>query len=250
MFLVRHLLPADLLTPLGAYLALRPEGASLLLESCDQGERVGRYSFVLLERGDECRLPPPAKGWVQALRRLAGPREQANLRDPASSLGPSREPLPVGVGCAGYLGFEALGATEPELRLPAQDSLHLPGLWVKRFPVALVLDHLHQVAELQILCEDPGTGLGEASHLRAVLARGSSEPREVPCAPRAMALLPQEDFEAMVHQAQERILDGDIYQLVPSQRFRVEDPPPPLRQAPWLPKNRRKRREPESRRHP
>jgi anthranilate synthase component 1 len=35
-------------------------------------------------------------------------------------------------------------------------------------------------------------------------------------------------FESKVAQAQELILDGDVYQLVPSQRFRIEDPPPPL----------------------
>jgi anthranilate synthase component 1 len=228
MFLIRHALPADLLTPLGAYLALRPQGASLLLESCDQGERVGRHSFVLLERGGECRLPPPAQGWAPALRQLAGFTDLTSLWDPASALELPRAPLPVGVGCAGYLGFEALGAEEPSLHLPAQDTLRLPGLWVKRFPAALVFDHLHQVAELQILCEDPAVGMAEARLLRAVLAGGSPEPQAEPHTPRAIPLLRQEAYEDMVRQAQERILDGDVYQLVPSQRFKIEDPPSPL----------------------
>jgi anthranilate synthase component 1 len=47
-------------------------------------------------------------------------------------------------------------------------------------------------------------------------------------APRATAQVARETYEGMVRTAQERILDGDIYQLVPSQRFRIEDPPPPL----------------------
>ena len=129
MHLIRHPLPADLLTPLAAYLALRSSGASLLLESCDQGERVGRHSFVLIEGASECRLPAPANGWAEAIRTLAGAAPTATLHDPAATLPMLREVLPVGVGCAGYLGFEAMGAMEPSLQLPAKNSLGLPGLW-------------------------------------------------------------------------------------------------------------------------
>ena len=39
-------LPADLLTPVAAYLRLRERGPSFLLESIERGERVGRYSFL------------------------------------------------------------------------------------------------------------------------------------------------------------------------------------------------------------
>ena len=38
-------IPADLITPLGAYVRLRGDGPSFLLESVDQG-RLGRYSFL------------------------------------------------------------------------------------------------------------------------------------------------------------------------------------------------------------
>ena len=228
MFLLRHPLPADLLTPLAAYLALRPAGASLLLESCDQGERVGRHSFVLLEGPAECRLEPPARGWVESLRALAGPPPSDAATDPAAELPALKEPLPLGVGCAGYLGFEAVGALEPTLPQPARDSLGLPGLWVRRFDVALVFDHLHQVAELQTLDADAEAGFKRLQELRTQLLAGVRDPGAVARAPRATAQVARETYEGMVRTAQERILDGDIYQLVPSQRFRIEDPPPPL----------------------
>lgn len=228
MHLLRHALPADLVTPLAAYLALRSRGASLLLESADQGERVGRYSFVLLEDREELRLPPPARGWVGALRAFAGRPAEATAFDPEAELAPGREPLPLGVGCAGYLGFEALGAQEPTLPLPARDSLGLPGLWVRRFGTALVFDHLHQVAELQTRDADAEAGFRRLRALREALRAGVQDPGPAASAPSARPFLAREAYEGMVLQAQERILDGDVYQLVPSQRFEVADPPPPL----------------------
>ena len=226
--LIRHPLPADLLTPLAAYLALRPAGASLLLESCDQGERVGRHSFVLIEGEAECRLEPPAKGWVEALRELAGTVPADTFHDPGAALPPLREGLPVGVGCAGYLGFEAMGALEPSLPLPARNSLGLPGFWVRRFDTALVFDHLHQVAELQTLDADPEAGCARLAALRARLLEGAKDPGPGHAVPSAQPQMSRQAYESAVAAAQELILDGDIYQLVPSQRFRVEDPPLPL----------------------
>jgi anthranilate synthase component 1 len=226
--LIRHPLSADLLTPLAAYLALRPAGASLLLESCDQGERVGRHSFVLIEGSSECRLEAPAKGWVEAVRDLAGEGPTDTLHDPDSALPALREELPIGVGCAGYLGFEAMGALEPSLPLPARNSLGLPGMWVRRFDTALVFDHLHQVAELQTLDVDPKAGCARLAALRARLLEGAKDPGPGHASPSARALMTRQTYEQAVATAQELILDGDIYQLVPSQRFHIKDPPPPL----------------------
>ncbi len=226
--LIRHPLPADLLTPLAGYLALRPAGASLLLESCDQGERVGRHSFVLIEGVAECKLAAPAQGWVEALRSLGGPVPGPSVHDPHSALPPLREVLPVGVGCAGYLGFEAMGALEPSLPLPAQNSLGLPGLWVRRFDTALVFDHLHQVAELQTLDTEPEAAFVRLAALRVLLLGGAKDPGPGQASPSVQPQTSRQAFEAAVSATQERILDGDIYQLVPSQRFRVEDPPPPM----------------------
>ena len=230
MLLLRHRLPADLITPLSAYLALQTAGASLLLESCDLGERVGRYSFVLLDPGAELRMEPRATGWPEALRRLAGGPLTGDLRDPSSPLGPGRESMPVGVGLAGYVGFEGLAALEPSLPLPERNSLGLPSVWAKTYRSALVLDHLHQVAEFQHLVEpaEQGRGFAHLADLAGLLRHpefpgGDSIPR-----PTARPLLSKDAFEAIVRRTQERILDGDVYQLVPSQRIRVDGAPAPL----------------------
>lgn len=226
--LLRHRLPADLLTPLSAYLALRAEGASLLLESADQGERVGRHSFVLIQGEGELRLDPPGHGWVEALRALAGAGETSTGElTPDSELPDGRAPMPMGVGCAGYLGFEALGALEPTLALPSRRSLGLPTVWMRRFDAALVFDHLHQVAELQALAPTREAGAARLHALREAL-KEPIQPVEDGGAPSAEPLLTRDAYESFVRRALELIHEGDVYQLVPSQRIRVRRPPSPL----------------------
>ncbi|HET8901003.1 MAG TPA: anthranilate synthase component I family protein [Holophagaceae bacterium] len=226
--LLRHRLPADLLTPLSAYLALRAEGASLLLESADQGERVGRHSFVLLQGEGELRLDPPGHGWVEALRALAGAAatEPGEL-SPGTELPEGRDAMPIGVGCAGYVGFEALGAQEPTLTLPARNSLGLPTVWMRRFDAALVFDHLHQVAELQVRAASEEEAAARLRALREAL-KAPVLPVDEAGEPVPEPLLPRDAYEGFVRRAQELIHDGDVYQLVPSQRIRVWRPPSPL----------------------
>ncbi len=226
--LLRHRLPADLLTPLSAYLGLRAQGASLLLESADQGERVGRHSFVLLQGEGELRLDPPGHGWVEAIRTLAGSLESTRGElTPDSELPEGRDPMPMGVGCAGYLGFEALGAMEPTLPLPSRNTLNLPTVWMRRFDAALVFDHLHQVAELQVMSPSRETAAARIQALREAL-KAPVLPTEDAGDPRAEPLLTQAAYESFVQRALGLIHDGDVYQLVPSQRIRVQRPPSPL----------------------
>lgn len=227
MRLLRHTLPADLLTPLAAYLALRPAGASLLLESADQGERVGRHSFVLLQGGPSVSLSGSAPGWVETLRDLAPRRIGEDVQDPAG-LPQGREPLPVGVGLAGYVGFEALAGLEATLPLPERNTLGLPAVWAQVFDAALVFDHLHQVAELQVLDDDLDRAAqrlgGLLRQLRTLVIPGEVRGPE----PRLRALQTREAFESVVRNVKTYIQDGDVYQLVPSQRMEVLDPPTPL----------------------
>jgi anthranilate synthase component I len=111
-------IPADLLTPLGAYLRLRGEGGgSFLLESVERG-RLGRNSFV--GRGS----------------RLVG-LEEAETLD-----------LPV----VGYVSYDYVAKLEPTVPMPA-DGIGLPE---SRFVVAETLvrfDHGAGVAE--VLAGDP-----------------------------------------------------------------------------------------------
>jgi anthranilate synthase component 1 len=105
-------IPADLITPLGAYLQLRERGgASFLLESVEHG-RLGRYSFV------------------GCGSRLCG-------FDEAEACG-----APV----VGYLGYDHVAVLEPTVPLPGDG----PGLPESRFVVAetvLRFDHARGIVE-------------------------------------------------------------------------------------------------------
>src|SRR4029077_11061321 len=79
-------IPTDLLTPLGAYLALREDaGGSFLLESVERG-RLGRYSFV----------------------------------GAGSRLVTFEEAETVGEPVVGYLGYDAVATFEPTVPLPEE----------------------------------------------------------------------------------------------------------------------------------
>src|SRR5947207_2911365 len=79
---LRHTFIDDCETPVSAYLKLRGEGPSFLLESAEQGQRFGRWSFLGVQprsvmRVDGGRLAAPVRR-ARAARREA-PRWESNI---------------------------------------------------------------------------------------------------------------------------------------------------------------------------
>ena len=101
-------LPADLLTPVGAFLRIRHRGPAFLLESVERGQQVGRYSFL----GAGCRPMPldaAPDGDLFAPLRVA-------LSEHADA---DREGLPPFTGGAvGYVAYDAIRRFEPTVTLP------------------------------------------------------------------------------------------------------------------------------------
>ena len=170
---------ADLITPLGAYLRLRADGAAgFLLESVEKG-RLGRYSLV----GAGARLV----SFEQAEHELAAGR-------------------PV----VGYLGYDHVATLEPTVPLPADGA----GLPESRFVVADVLvrfDHAASVAEVLTGDRDAVAGVLERPL--------DGENDFVPVKHKRTRRFPsQRAYEAGVRRAKEHIRLGDAYQIVLSQR--------------------------------
>ena len=228
---------ADLQTPVAVYDRLRGEGPSFLLESVEQGERWGRWSFVGLRPFLQLR----ARGGTVTLDGdvPAGAGEAAATGDPLSTLetllGALRTPdlpglPPLFSGAVGYLGYDVVRFIE---RLPAAgiDDLQMDDAHLV-FPGQLVVfDHLRQRL-LVVSNVRAGTpeAYDEAVAASEELVARLSAPVRAPSLPPPAAvtvddaaanMAPATYYDA-VDRAKEYIRAGDIFQVVPSQRFSLE----------------------------
>ena len=158
-------LPADLDTPLSAYLRLRPGPYSFLLESVEGGEVWARYSFL----GTDPLVVLSAKDGRITLRRGTGRPQRLPDGDPLEAL---RRLLadfqPVAVpglprfqgGAVGYLGYDMVQHME---RLPrsTRDDLGLPDAVFMLSDTLLVFDNLRHrllvIANAHVEQRDPAS---------------------------------------------------------------------------------------------
>jgi anthranilate synthase component 1 len=171
-------IPTDLITPLGAYLRLRGEEPSFLLESVEQG-RLGRYSLL----GTGARLLS---------------FEEAELA------------VDGGAPVVGYLGYDHVATLEPTVPLPAEgpdfpESLFVVAHTLVRF------DHLSGIAE--VLAGDVDE---VAARLAGPLEEPPAASGH-PAGP-IRRFLSRDAYERAVLTAKEHIRDGDAFQVVLSQR--------------------------------
>jgi anthranilate synthase component 1 len=218
--------PADLTTPVRAFLALtRPGQDAYLLESVTGGEAQARFSFIGLDateifeagssarlvRGDGEQALPGAP--LEALAAWA-----AGLRAETGGL-----PVPFLGGAVGWADFSAFALAEPVLEASFPDA-RSPRLRFGRFSTGLVLDHLKQQGYLYhfpAAGEDPGQARAKLDLLVERLAGALPERDEA----ITFSLTRSPDrarFERNFAQVQEAILAGDAYQIVISEPFAGE----------------------------
>ena len=154
--LLRATRPADLETPIGAFLRLDDGGPAYLLESVEGGERLGRYSFLgvgprrLLEVRDGLARtqtrPSPVPTYAPDL-----PIETSPAADPLAAIRafvPRRRVLPIeGMprftgGAVGALAYDAVSTFEPTVPLPERDPVGVPMAAFIETDLVLVFDHL------------------------------------------------------------------------------------------------------------
>ncbi len=164
--LLRASRPADLETPIGAFLRLDDGGPAFLLESVEGGERLGRYSFLgvgprrLLEvRGSSVRTqtrPVTVDRYAPDL-----PIVESEAVDPLAALrqfNPRRRVVPVeGMprftgGAVGALAYDAVSAFEPTVVAPSADPVGVPLAAFLETDLVLVFDHLtHELSAIASL---------------------------------------------------------------------------------------------------
>jgi anthranilate synthase component I len=228
---LRHTFLADTETPVSAYLKLRGEGPSFLLESAEQG-RIGRWSFL----GFRPRTVMRFQGG--ALRVDGEPRP---CEDPyaavAEELGRYRTaPLeglpPFAGGAVGLFGYDLVRTAEPSVGHANRDDVGTPDLALMVSDLLVVFDHAaHEVTVLANLFA--GDDL-ESAYAQAALAIAEVRERLAEPVPRAEAgrreppewrsNIGSDGYAAAVERAKEYIRAGDVYQVVPSQRWSADCP--------------------------
>ena len=168
--LLRATRPADLETPIGAFLRL-DDGATpaYLLESVEGGERLGRYSFLgvgprrLLEVRDGIARTQTRPVTVEAYSPDL-PFGTAPAPDPLEAIRgfvPRRQVRPTeGMprftgGAVGALAYDAVSAFEPTVPLPDRDPVGVPTAAFIETDLVLVFDHLtHTLSAIASLHTD------------------------------------------------------------------------------------------------
>ena len=222
---------ADLDTPLSVYLKLANKPYSYLLESVQGGERFGRYSFIGLPaetrfevRGNTC--SEYRRGDLISKAEHKDPLEfiaACHARIKAASLPNLPRFLGGLVGCFGYdtvryVEKKLAGANKP-------DTLQTPDILLLLSEQVVVLDNLSGKLFL-VVYADPGVADAYArTHQRLqellwMLRQPVVVPPEAPVTPaQPSSEFSREDFIAAVERAKRYIFDGDIMQVVLSQRM-------------------------------
>ena len=210
-------IPADLHTPVSAYLRLGAMEPRYLLESVEGGH-TGRYSFIGF--GDTRRFTIEADG-VYEDDRLIDQGVLAGLRA-ALSRTPACEPFdpvaePLGGGLVGVAAFDLVRRL---YKLPPSPLLGPDGIYLATSSI-LVFDHLTR--RMAIL--HSGTE-AERQSLRAEVMAALRGPLDNGHASASHGLatpsMSREEYMGGVESVKRHIAAGDVYQLVLSIRFTGE----------------------------
>ena len=242
----RHV--ADLEAPVSAFLKLGDgKENAFLLESVQGGETRGRYSVIGLKpdlvwrcQGDKAEINRQALGD----KNLFTPLTQKPLDSLRALIAEIKMPLPEGlppmaVGLFGYLGYDMVRQIEHLPNIPP-DRLGLPDAILLRPTITAVFDTVKD----EILVVTP-VWADKSVDAKTAYARATARledavaqlDKPLPALPAAPAPPPagviesnmtKDEYFAVVARAKEYIAAGDIFQVVPSQRFRRSFSLPPF----------------------
>ncbi len=235
---------ADLDTPVSAYLKLTKDQAySYLLESVQGGEKWGRYSIIGL----------PANTIVQVydhnikVYKNACIIEETQTADPLQWIEefkqsfrvPKLAELPIfNGGLVGYFAYDTVRYAEQRLaKTQLSDPLNTPDILLMLSDELVIFDNLKGKLYL-IVHADPNqeNALSNAEQSLDSLVARLRQPLTVESTTKTSTVnetdfkseFKREDFEQAVIRAKEYIVQGDIMQVVLSQRLSIDCELPPL----------------------
>lgn len=235
---------ADLDTPLSAYLKLADGPYSYLFESVHGGEQWGRYSII----GLPCKTLVKITGNTICLEQDGVVVETINHDNPLVWIEsfklrykvPDIEELPrFNGGLVGYFGYETIAYIEPRLRATDKpDPLGCPDILLMVSEEILVFDNLSgKMLLLTHANPEQDNAYQQAVDRLNKLARKLRELKAEPTKQGSPIQVQESDFVSgfteqgfkdAVLKAKEYITDGDIMQVVLSQRMTIPYTAAPL----------------------
>ncbi len=244
---LRHTFIDDCETPVSAFLKLRGRAPAFLLESAEQGQRFGRFSFLgfrprailrfeggrltlreLLDRERDSR----EAAWSK--RELEAPDPFAAVADYLSTyrVAPVEDLPPFAGGAVGIFGYDLVRTVE-RLPDPNPDDVGTPDMALMVSDALIVFDHLRHEVTIMVNAFVEAGGEVDAAYERAaeLIERARAllaepVPREAANdATRAFdrstfgANMTRESYEQSVERSRRYIHEGDAFQVVPSQRW-------------------------------
>ena len=242
-------LVADMETPVSAFLKLgEGKDNAFLLESVQGGETRGRYSIIGLKpdliwrcqggkaeinrtaAADATSFTPESARPLESLRALT---KEIRLSVPAGL-------PPMATGLFGYLGYDMARQVE-DLPNPPPDTLGLPDAILLRPTITAIFDSVKD----EIILITP-VWPDKAVDAKAAYARATARldeavadlegpeppsaevPANLPTGVPVESNMTKAEYFDVVARAKEYIAAGDVFQVVPSQRFRRPFALPPF----------------------
>jgi anthranilate synthase component I len=228
---LRHTFIADTETPVSAYLKLRGSGPSFLLESAEGGQRVGRWSFLGVHPRSVMRVDHGVLTVDGEKRDFADPYAAVSDELSRYKAAPLPDLPPFAGGAVGLFGYDLVRWAEPTVG-KRENELGVPDLALMVSDVLLAFDHLRR--ELTILAnvfagDDFERAYNDAvaaiADVRERLTAPVPVTRREPCdPPQWTSNVGNDGYARGVEVAKDYIRAGDIYQVVPSQRWSADAP--------------------------
>ncbi|HWB02228.1 MAG TPA: anthranilate synthase component I [Verrucomicrobiales bacterium] len=233
-------LTADYETPLSAFEKIADGAPRFLFESAETTGFSGRYSFmgahpraIITARGREVEIKY-ASGAADTF--TTGGDPLADLEHVMAKFRPVPQPrLPVfNGGAVGFLTYDMVRFFEPTVPAAPKDELGLPEMVFLIADSVVIFDHRYRLMQVVVnacLTDFPDARaayddarrrideiiarLNRPLHVKPMAAVPAATPET------AVSNTTRAEYLGMVEKAKEYIRAGDIFQVVPSQRFEV-----------------------------
>lgn len=240
--LVREVL-ADLDTPLSTYLKLANAPYTYLFESVHGGEKWGRYSII----GLPCNKVIKISGYEVSQFENGELTNQQTVDDPLQWVNDFQQTFSVYEddslprftgGLVGYFGYETIGYIEKRLaKNNKPDPLETPDILLMVSEEVVVFDNLsgklfiivHADTRNENALENGEKRLQQlAGDLRKPLPEKANHVTQTVNEEDFVSGFTEQGYKDAVKQAKQYIVDGDIMQVVLSQRLTIPFNAPPL----------------------